>query len=871
MNDPRDPDLSIETELIAPSAMHESYGGLLRLLFERVFGPIDYPQSSAQQIRELAAAGVVVYVTRARSTWLALYLNHALSRLRLPLAGFVGGINLLLWQPVDRLWKLWRQRRRALKSPWRKRYQDAVPTRSEALLAEIVLRGEAVFLALQAPGFELKPKPKANDYLRALVAAQRVSGRPIYLVPHAVSDRIDSGPVKDSFTDYLFGRRGRPGQRRKSPMVGLSRYARVRVADAIDLGALVAEHADEDDSMLARRVRHELDRRIAAEERVIAGPELPPLDTVVKRVLRESLVRDAVECEATKKRAAVVEARAARYVREIAARYNPRVVSVFAGAMGWVYSRIYDGIVVDDEGLGRVVEASRRGPVVFCPSHKSHVDYLVVSSVLWQQGMAPPHIAAGVNLSFFPLGALFRGGGAFFLRRSFRDNPLYGAVLRSYVIELVRQGTSMEFFIEGTRSRTGKVLMPRMGLLSMVADAWRRGVGEDVLFMPVSVDYERIVEARAYERELMGAEKKPEDIGGLLKTTSVLRSRYGRVYVQFGHALSLAELAQKEGLSRSAEPAVDEAWRVGVKRLGYRILHRVATISSVTPTAVAAAVLLGHPGRGLTQRALVDRVHQLVEYLDAAAARLTEVIADPETRVEAVLEAILRLAEEGAVVVDRPGRGDAEPIYRVVEERRITLDFYKNSLMNYIAPAALVCRSLARRGGVEATYADVHADCRFLSRLMKREFLWRVDASFDTHFDDTLASLAIRGFIDVYEDGRIWVREPASIRYLAGLLDSFLEAYYITATTLNDLRRFPLWQKELTARAMERARRAVLEGQLHRPESAGRILIENAVTWMVDTGAVEMVQSDRKRTLRLNRDYEVGKLDTLIHDIRAYL
>jgi len=855
--------------------MHERYGGLLRLVFESLFGPIHYPVEAADRIRQLAAKGTVVYVSRARSTWLVLYFNHALSRLGLPLARFVGGINLLLWQPVDRLWRLWRERSRTVASAWRKRYGDRAPTRSESLLADIVLRGEAAFLALEAARVESSatPNPKANDYLRALVASQRLTDRPIYLVPHAVTDRILGGATKGSWTDRLLGRRARPGQRRRLPLPIVTNFARVRVGDAVDLKAMITEHPTEDDQLLARRVRHELTRRIADEERVIAGPELPTFDVVAKRVLRESIVKDeiAAELQRSGKPAHSIEARATRYLKEIAANYSPRPTSFFSHIMSWIFNRLYDGITVDEPGLETTLAAIRKAPVVFCPSHKSHVDYLVLSYVLWNQGVAPPHIAAGANLSFFPLGALFRRAGAFFLRRSFKGNPLYAAVFRAYVIELVRQGTSMEFFIEGTRTRTGKVLMPKLGLLSMVVDAYRRGVQDDVLFIPASVDYERIIEANAYERELKGADKKPEDLTGLLKTTSVLTSRYGGVYVQLGQPLSLKAIAETKGLPRDPAPEHDEAWRKETARLGYKILHDVAHITSVTPTAVTATALLGHKGRGMPHQAFIKRVTELVDFLDSAAARLTDSLANSETRGPAVLEAINRLVNEGAVTVDRPGGGDSEPIYRVVEDRRISLDFYKNSVINYMAAAAIACRALVRRGGVQANSPELADDCRFLSWLLKREFLWRADAQFDTYFDDTLATLAVRGWIDVYDDGRVVVREREAVQLLSGVLDSFIEAYWATASTLGDLRQFPLWEKELVARATERARRSYLEGHLRRPESAARVLIQNAVAWMQEAGAIEENSHGKKHTLKLSQTYEVGKLETLLHDLGAFL
>ncbi|MBI3179772.1 MAG: 1-acyl-sn-glycerol-3-phosphate acyltransferase [Deltaproteobacteria bacterium] len=810
----------------------------------------------------------MVYVARARSTWLVLYFNHALNRLGLPLARFVAGKSLLFWQPVGRLLRLLFGPRRQNDGAWRARYLERPPTRGEATLAELAARRQAVFLALHE-GAQRRPTP--DDYLRALVAAQRTSSHSIYLVPHALADRAQSGSPRTGLRDFLSGTRRRPGQRRELKVP--HRRATVRVGDAIDLAAFVREHADSDDLMLARRLRHELDRRISEEERVVAGPELPRFDMVARHVLRDAGLREVIahEAQASGKSPQAVETRAQRLLNEIAARYNVSFVKLLARLFDWVFNRIYDGIVVDARGLARAVEASRHGPLVLCPSHRSHVDYLVLSYVLWQHGVAPPHIAAGANLSFFPLGSIFRRGGAFFLRRTFKDDALYAAVFRAYVCELIRQGTAIEFFLEGTRSRTGKVLMPRFGLLGMLVDAWRRGERTNLQFVPVSIDYERIIEAGAYERELKGGEKRQEDLSGLLKTTRVLRSRYGRVHVQFGDPIGLAALAERKGLPQSAAPEHDSRWRAEVERLGYRIMHQVAAVCSVTPTAVAATALLGHAGRGLSQGALVARTHDIVEYLDAAAARLSPSVANAQARVVAVLEAVQKFVEEGHVVVEHAGAGDPEPIYRVPDERRVLLDFYKNMLMNYFAPAAIVCRSLMRRGLREARYADLHKDSRFLSRLFKREFLYRADSDFDTYFDDSLASLAIRGLVDVHEDGRVAVREPATVALIGGLLDGFVQAYYAAAGTLTELRDFPLWHKELALRAMERARRAYLEGRLSRPESAGRTLAESAVSFMLSSGIIEEQRTGRKATLRLAKAYDGQELEALIDEIAAFI
>jgi len=871
------------TQPVVP-AMHGRYGGMLRRVFEALFGPIHYSLENAKRVRELADRGVIIYAARSPSLLLALYFNHALHRLGLPLARFVGGVNLFLWQPLGRLVQLLRRPVQLSAGPWQSRYTDRVPSRSEALLATVVNRGQSAFLFLpppRAPGRWRRLRPSRHDYLRTLIAVQRTSPRAIILVPHVLTAR-GMGGTSDTLAARIFGDLRSPGRlRRLAMMLSTYRHATVRVGDAIHLRDFIAGSPESDDEILARKLQHELNRRMTEEERVVAGPVVPTPTAIARHVIRAPNLRAVMEQQAAEKHETprAIEAKVRRYVSEIAAKYNPDMVSLAYGFMRWVFNRIYDGILVDEEGLVRAIEASRKGPLVFCPSHRSHVDYLVLSYVLWQHGVAPPHIAAGANLAFFPLGSLFRRAGAFFLRRSFRDNPLYAATFRAYVQEIIKAGTSIEVFLEGTRSRTGKLLMPRLGFLRMLVDSWRQGAREDVIFVPVSIDYERIIEARAYERELQGGRKKPENLKELLRATKVLRSRFGRVHLEFGNPISLATAAATAGLSQT--PTVDAslvssassepAWRQLTERLGHRILHEVAMACSVTPTSVVAAALLGHRARGMAEQELLTRGGEIIDFLDEQAARLAEPLQDREHRSAALVEAAHKLSEDGLLQLERAGQHDTEPIYRVPEEKRIALDYHKNPLMNYFAPVAMIGRAICKRNIDTLAYRDLFADAQFLSRLFRKEFLFRADAGFDTHFDDALASLAIRGYLDVNEDGSILVRAFAPLKALGALLDTFVEAYWITTVATEELKSFPLWERELQARALEHARRAFLEGRISRPEAINRTLIENAVSWLIASDVICEGTSGRRKTLKLAEAYSAERLDALAGDIKAFL
>lgn len=860
--------------LVAPYTMHEEYGKRLKLLLAWVFRPIHYPAACAERLRGLSQEGVLVYVTRGHSTWLPLCFNYVLSRIGLPLARFVGGVRFFWWQPPGHMWRYFKQRRTPVHGPWEQTALTPPLSRREALLAKFCMAGKPSFIVLPVPRSDRGFYPDLNDYIRALIVAQRATDKPIMLAPHILVDREQSGAAHQTVIDRMFGDRRRPGGLRHLAMLLTLRHGTLRMADPINLKTFLQEHAETDERILARKVRYELHRRMSEEERVVAGPRLTEYETTARHVLRDSVVRTTIADVAAKtgQTDPVLEEKAQDDLRSIAARYNVRFIKTLDHVLHWIFNRIYDGIAVDEAGLSRVIETSRRGPVVFCPSHRSHVDYLVLSYVLWRHGITPPHIAAGANLSFFPLGNIFRNCGAFFLRRTFRDDPIYQAVFSAYLMELIKTGTSLEFFPEGTRSRSGKLLLPKFGMLAMLAEAWRRDARDDIQFVPVSIDYERIIESHSYERELRGAEKKAEDIGGLLRTTSVLRSRYGRVQLQFGDPISLAALAAQKGLPQDMSAEFEAPWRREVERLGFRILHQVAMVCSVTPTALVSTALLGHPGRGMAQGMLLERVNSLVEFLEGAAARLSNSLNNADTRVSAVLEAVQKLVDEGVVSLDRAGRSDMEPIYRVPDETRVILDFHKNAVMNYFAPAALVARAIRKRGMANAQdYKDLHADTRFLSRLFKKEFIYRVDSDYNTYFDESLGSLAVRGFLDVHDDGTVHLRNQAAITHLAGLLDSFVQGYWVTARTLMDLRAFPLWQKEFVTRTLERARRAFLEGDITRPESGNRTLIETALSWMLEAKVVETHTEGKRKTLQLAESFGADKLQQLIDEIQLYL
>jgi glycerol-3-phosphate O-acyltransferase len=202
--------------------------------------------------------------------------------------------------------------------------------------------------------------------------------------------------------------------------------------------------------------------------------------------------------------------RARKYFLEIASDYNERWLGVWERTLSLLWSKIYDDFIIDQDGIAKIREITRRMPCVILPCHRSHVDYLILSYIFYQQKIPLPHVAAGDNMNFWPLGYIFRQSGAFFLRRSFQGDDLYADVFATYLETLLREGLPIEFFLEGGRSRTGKMVMPKYGMISMILRAYQDKVSDDIALLPVYLGYDRIIEEHSYLAELSGAAKKNE-------------------------------------------------------------------------------------------------------------------------------------------------------------------------------------------------------------------------------------------------------------------------------------------------------------------------------------------------------------------------
>jgi glycerol-3-phosphate O-acyltransferase len=611
----------------------------------------------------------------------------------------------------------------------------------------------------------------------------------------------------------------------------------VHFSPAVSLREVVSEGLDAERTVRkASRVMRAHFRRLRA---AVIGPDLSHRRTVIDAVMNAEGVRNGVIALANKERITLeqAEGRARSFAWEIAADYSHPTVRSASFLLTAFWNRLYDGIRTHH--FDTLKQAAPGHEVIYVPCHRSHIDYLLLSYLLYSNGIVPPHIAAGVNLNLPVIGSLLRKGGAFFLRRSFRANALYSAVFSEYVTQLFQRGVSMEYFIEGGRSRTGRLLEPRAGMLAMTVKSFLRESRRPVVFQPVYIGYERVLEGKSYIGELSGKAKEKESIFGLLKSLKLLRERYGKVTVSFGEPVYLIQLLDEQvGEWRATAKDDRPEWFSGaVSTLAERILVNINRAADVNPVNLIAAALLGTPKHAMAeddlkrQIALSQRLIAAVPYSD----RVTMTELDPG--------GVIGYGEKLGVIqrVKHP-LGD---VLHSSGDQAVLLSYFRNNVLHLFAtPAWVACCFLNNRRLQRATVQRLG---RFIYPFIQGELFlpWSED-EWVARIDAMVEQFVQEGLLELEDEGKTLRRrigqtdEAYQLRVIANSLLQAFERYYIALALLVKSGPGVLSTGELENQCQLTAQRLSLLHTQAAPEFFDKTLFKGFIATMRERGVLSL-------------------------------
>ena len=602
------------------------------------------------------------------------------------------------------------------------------------------------------------------------------------------------------------------------------------------------------------------------------GPDLSHRRTMVAHILRTQAVRHAVRREMQARRELAEAARgrgraglrrrarrravlltARQYAMEIAANYSQPFITFMASMLKRLWTWLYDG--VEFEHVEKLQEIGDGAEIIYVPCHRSHMDYLLLSYVIYLKGFAVPHVAAGVNLNLPVIGRFLRKGGAFFLRRSFKGHPLYAAVFTKYLGFMMERGHPLEYFVEGGRSRTGRLLAPRTGMLSMTVRSYLKEPKRPVVFMPVYFGYERIVEGRTYIGELSGRPKEKESVFGVIKSLpSVLRSKFGKVHVNLGEPIVLDDLLDAYNPSWRGTPsgalpgALKDASPPGwiaelIDDLAFRVVSGINAAAAVTPINLVSMAVLAMPRQALLEADLkrqLDLYQRLLR--DAPYAPLVTV-----TTMSA--DQMMRYAESMGMLERQPHPlGD---IMRMTAERAVLATYFRNNILHLFAmPSLLACCFV---GNARMRTEDIKRLAWRVYPYIRAELALRwPEEEIGAVTDSLLDALARSGLLQPNEDRSEWRRpaptslEAIQLSLLAESTIQTLERYYLAIAVLLRAGSANITHEALEERCHLMAQRMSILYGLDSPEFFDKSLFRNFIELL---GRREVITTAENGTL----------------------
>jgi glycerol-3-phosphate O-acyltransferase len=817
----------------------DNIGKFTRLLLKLFYSGIKVDEEQIETIRQLDQTAIVVYVTKFKSNfeYLLYYSRYRQKDLPYPQIGF--DYNIYHCQPIARLLKIllarldFFVRHLAWPDPYERGY-----------FKNELINGRSGFLSLVGKkGFYRRFIKDHPDPIQFLVETQKSVDRPIYLIPQLIFFSKTARREIPTVIDILFGPEDKPGTLRRlftlfknpgkvfvevSKPVNLQRYLQ---SDALRL------QPTEYQSLVLRR---DLLVQLNRHRQSITGPTRKSKQELKESILTGDRLQEFMNNYAESRNVPIHEVRrkADGYLEEIAANYKPAFIKVAAVIVGWITRNMFDGVAVNYRVLNRVKQKALKGPLILIPCHKSHIDYLILDYVLYNNNMPVPHIAAGKNLSFWPMGPIFRSGGAFFLRRTFGGAVLYSKVFAEYIHKLLQEGYNIEQFIEGGRSRTGKLLMPKLGLLSILVNAYKNGACDDMLVVPVYIGYDRIVEEKSYLHELGGGQKESENFLQVIQARKFLKKRYGKIYIQFHEPISLKKLQRIYGRP-AAEMKSKELNRL-IRDLGHQVINAINRVTVVTPHAIVAGAILNFATDKFSYNELLAVNEIYLRYLTAQNVKLADSLVTDHRR---VFDQVIDLYCQRKFI-DPLAKGKennaADKHFAINENRRLNLEYYKNNCIAFFIPAAYTAMAILEKDTFRFSASELHAGFEFWQEFFKYEFALDVENRLEFSVRKSIKAFIDNGIVvphkrlpDTYDI------TPAALRTLnlfSLFLKTYLESYWIVLSYYKRNPQNSAKPKDRLKKIAARGNRMFKRNEIDRKEALSKVSYQNAVEFFTSKG-----------------------------------
>jgi len=708
-----------------------------------------------------------------------------------------------------------------------------------------------------------------TDAIEYLLELQKKMDEPIYIFPQVIFWNRNPEKSRSVFISEATGDRGL--------LTGLlirwksATPAFIRVGKPVNLKEEIGNEPGDDIRHLSRKVRNKILDIYNYEKRSILGPQIKTQQEMMEKVLYHKNVLEVIQQEMTDKGTSEKKLRkkAFAYFREIAADFSIVYIKFFEKANNYLFRKIFNKMYYNLEDFKKIREASNTGPIILVPSHKSHMDYIIISSLFYANKIIPPHILAGSNLTFFPMGKIFRRSGAFFMRRTFKGLNLYAAVFKQYVKTLVNEGYSIEVFIEGTRSRTGKVISPKMGIVKYLIEAVDEGYNKDLVFVPMTVNYDRVLEENSYLKEIRGREKKTESTSGFFKSSSLIKKRYGNVYMAFNEPFTLSEareyLLNKKGISSSDELIVE---------LGNYIINKINEVVVATPFALTTAAILNTTARGFSRDVIKDRFMLLLAYLRKTDFRLSEELENDENVDGLIDEVFLSYSKDDIIrEVDIHGgeEGAASGLFNIDHEQRGRINIYKNTIMHMLLPLNIFSlASAAVWDSGRASRAKVIAEFDKIREILSGEFVYP-DSLYDTagSVESVAEHFVSQKILSRSGEDFIFTDNGAeAVKFFAGMIQDYLESLLIVSNALHESPVKMIPRKELVHLVRKEGMRMYHLSEVQCSESLSMINYNSMIDKLADMKVINLHGEGKASSVEI-RDKK--RLAELIQAMLDYL